>query len=362
MIDLTTLDIGRAILVAEVGGNHDGRVDRAYELARLAAENGADIVKFQTYRADGLVNRKVSPDRHAHYRKLELPLNEWPKLAEHVRSLGCHFLSSVWDEELLEALDPLMPAYKVGSGDFTNLPLIERMLSTGKPLILSTAMCDEDDVDETMAFIGARAPDLVGSGRVALLQCTAMYDTPSEEEANLAMMDRLRERYGVPVGYSNHALGTRASVIAAAMGAAIIEVHFTDDRSGSYRDKKLSFTPSELAMLRETVEAIPRIRGVRRKEVRPSETQIRDDFRRAVYLRYGVAKGHVVAAEDLVLLRPNEGLDARRYYDLIERRTTRDIDELSPLSDLDFEPPSERAPGGPASSERPATDPRGVPA
>lgn len=354
MIDLTTLDFHRTILIAELGGNHDGEPDRAYELARLAAENGADIVKFQTYRAEGLVNKRISPDRYEHYQRLELSLEEWPKLARYVQSLGCHWMSSIWDEHLLEALDAFLPAYKVGSGDFTNLPLIERMLATGKPLILSTAMCDQEDVDMTMAFITRQAPRLVQSGKVALLQCTAMYDTPSEDDANLAVMEWLRQRYGVPVGYSNHAVGTRASLIAAAMGAAIIEVHFTDDKSGSYRDKKLSFTPPELAMLRETIEAIPRIRGIERKEVRPSEVEIRNSFRRAVYLRHRVPRGHVVTSEDLVCLRPNEGIDARRYYDLIGKRTTIDIDGLSPLSGGDFEEPHElepTLPSGRASDE-----------
>jgi N-acetylneuraminate synthase/N,N'-diacetyllegionaminate synthase len=246
-------------------------------------------------------------------------------------------MSSVWDEHLLHVLDEFLPAYKVGSGDFTNLPLIEWMLTTGKPLILSTAMCDQEDIDATMAFIRRRAPGLAESGKVALLQCTAMYDAPSEDDANLAAMVWLRERYGVPVGYSNHAVGTRASVVAAAMGAAIIEVHFTDDNTGPYRDKKLSFTPPELAMLRETVEAIRRVRGVERKDVRPSEVEIRDSFRRAVYFRHRVPKDHVVTPKDLVCLRPNEGIDARRYYDLIGKRTTTDIDELSPLSESSFE-------------------------
>jgi N,N'-diacetyllegionaminate synthase len=337
VIDLSTLDAERTILIAEIGGNHDGELDRAYDLARLAAEHGADIVKFQTYEAGGLVNRRVSPDRYHHYQKLELPLEEWPKLAEYVRSLGCHFMSSIWDEHLLDALDAFLPVHKVGSGDFTNFPLIERMLATGKPLILSTAMCDQDDVDATMAFIRAKAPGHAESGKVALLQCTAMYDDPREDDANLAVMEWLRERYRVPVGYSNHAVGTRASIVAAAMGAAVIEVHFTDDKTGSYRDKKLSFTPPELAMLRETVEAIPRIRGVERKEIRPSEVGIRNTFRRAVYFRRSVPRGHVVAAEDLVCLRPNEGMDARRYHDLIGKRTTVDVEELCPLSDSDFE-------------------------
>lgn len=337
MIDLSTLDADRTILIAEVGGNHDGDVDRAFLLARLAAENGADIVKFQTYRAESLVNRKLSPERYEHYRRLEFPLEEWHRLARYVRSLGCHWMSSVWDADLLDEFDPCLPAYKVGSGDFTNLPLIERMLATGKPLILSTAMCDPEDIDGTMAFIRRRSPGQAESGRVALLQCTAMYDSPSEDDANLSAMTWLRERYGVVVGFSNHAVGPRACLVAAAMGAAIIEVHFTDDKTRPYRDQRLSFTPPELANLREAVEAIPRIRGNARKAVSRSELQNRESFRRALYLRRGVPRGHLIAAEDLVVLRPNEGIDARRFHDVVGKRTTVEIAELSPLKDHYFE-------------------------
>jgi N,N'-diacetyllegionaminate synthase len=337
VIDLSTLHFDRTVLIAEVGNNHDGDLDRAYSLARLAAENGADIVKFQAFRADSLVNRTVAPDHHAYLRGLEFSDEEWRALAGYVQSLGCHWMSSVWDAHFLEEFGSILPAFKVGSGDFTNFPLIDRMLAFDKPLILATAMCDQEDIDATMEFIRRRSPDHLSSGKIALLQCTAMYDAPTEDDVNLSAMTWLRERYGVPVGYSNHAIGPTASLVAAAMGADIIEVHFTDDKARPSPAHKLSFTPPELAMLRETVEAIPRIRGIEGKKVAPSEMKIRTSFRRAVYPRHPISKDSVVGPEDLVLLRPNEGIDARMYYDLIGKKTTTDIAELMPLRASYFE-------------------------
>lgn len=338
-MDLIRLEFERPLIVAEIGGNHDGEVDRAYRLAKMAAENGADVVKFQAYRADTLVNARLSPERHRHFQGLELPMDEWLRLAEFVRSLGCHWMLSLWDEEWLEALDPNLPAYKVGSGDFTNFPLLDRLVATGKPLILSTAMCDERDLDETVAFILERDPKIIEDRRLALLQCTAMYDDPSEEDANLSGMARLRERYSVVVGYSNHAPGPRACMVAAAMGAEIVEAHFTDDKTRAFRDHRLSLTPDEMLELRAMVDSLPKLRGNSVKEVSPRETENRETFRRALFTRRDLPMGHIVGKGDLVALRPNVGIDARKYFGLIGARLRRDVPALEPLTEDMFELP-----------------------
>jgi N,N'-diacetyllegionaminate synthase len=339
MIDLSRLEFERPLIIAEIGGNHDGEIDRAYRLAKMAADSGADVVKFQAYRADTLVNPRVSPERHRHFRQLELPLHEWLRLAEFVRSLGCKWMLSLWDEEWLEALDPELPAYKVGSGDFTNFPLLDRLVATKKPLILSTAMCDERDVDETIEFILERNPNIIEERRLALLQCTAMYDDPSEEDANLSGMARLRERYGVVAGYSNHAPGPRACMVAAAMGAEIVEAHFTDDKTRVFRDHKLSLTSNEMLQLRSFVDALPALRGNPTKEVSHRETENRETFRRALYPLRDLPAGHVVETGDLVARRPNLGIDARKYFHLIGARVRRDVPALEPLTEDMFELP-----------------------
>lgn len=338
MIELSRLDFERPLIIAEIGGNYDGELDRAYRLARMAADSGADVVKFQAYRADTLVNPRESPERHRHFRRLELPLAEWLNLAEYVKSLGCQWMLSLWDEEWLEDLDPTLPAYKIGSGDFTNFPLLDRLVATKKPLILSTAMCDERDIDETLEFILERDPAIVQDRRLALLQCTAMYDDPTEKDANLAGMARLRERHGAAVGYSNHAPGPRACMVAAAMGAEIIEAHFTDDKTRTFRDHRLSLTSDEMLELRAMVDSLPTLRGNSVKTVSSRETENRETFRRALYPRADLQAGHIIREGDLVALRPNVGIDARRYFDLIGSRLRRDVPALEPLAEVMFEP------------------------
>lgn len=333
-----SLDFERPLLIAEIGGNHEGSIERAFELSRLAVEAGADAVKFQTYWADSLVNAKLSPDRHAHFRRFELTREQWRELAAHVQSLGAEFMTSLWDPDAVEEIAPLVPAWKVGSGDLTNVKLLARLLETGKPLIISTAMADLADVDAAIAFVGERAPGAIGAGKIALLQCTAMYDTPRAEDVDLAVMDSYRERYkGVIVGYSDHELGLRAAVTAAALGAQILEFHFTDDKTREFRDHKLSLTGEELQELRTYAEQIPLLRGTAEKAVKEQELQNRLTFRRAVYPARDLPAGHTLAAEDLVVLRPNEGIDAARYFELIGRRLTRDVAALEPLAEGDLD-------------------------
>jgi N-acetylneuraminate synthase/N,N'-diacetyllegionaminate synthase len=332
------LDFERPLLIAEIGGNHEGSIERAFELSRLAVEAGADAVKFQTYWADSLVNPRLSPDRHAHFRRFELTHEQWRELAAHVQSLGAEFMTSLWDIDAVDDIAPLVPAWKIGSGDLTNVQLLARLLETGKPLIISTAMADLADVDAAIAFVRERAPGAIEAGRIALLQCTAMYDTPSADDVDLAVMSTYRERYdGVIVGYSDHELGLRAAVTAAAMGAQILEFHFTDDKTREFRDHKLSLTADELRELREYADRIPVLRGAAEKEVKEQERENRHTFRRAVYPARDLPSGHTLGEDDLVVLRPNDGIDAARYFELVGRRLTRDVVALEPLAEADLD-------------------------
>ena len=334
-----SLDFEQPLLIAEIGGNHEGSIERAFELSRLAVEAGADAVKFQTYWADSLVNPRLAPDRHAHFRRFELSREQWHELAAHVQSLGAEFMTSLWDVDAVDEIAPLVPAWKIGSGDLTNVQLLARLLETGKPLIISTAMADLADVDAAIAFVRERAPGSIEAGKIALLQCTAMYDTPAAGDVDLAVMSTYRERYqGVIVGYSDHELGLRAAVTAAAMGAQILEFRFTDDKTREFRDHKLSLTTDELRELREYAERIPVLRGGAEKEVKEQERENRRTFRRAVYPARDLAAGTVLALQDLVVLRPAEGIDAARYFELIGSRLTRDVEALEPLRPSDVTP------------------------
>jgi N,N'-diacetyllegionaminate synthase len=333
MIKLDRLDFQRPILIAEIGGNHNGDFSYALELAGLAAKNGADVVKFQTYSADGLVNGSLAAERHEHFRQLELPMETWEELANRVRTLDTEWMTSLWDIEMISVIEPLIPAFKIGSGDFTNFPLLKKALETRKPLIMSTAMCNEADVRRTVDFLLQCEPDLIDRAHLALLQCSAIYDNPENPETDLAAMISLRDLYpGIVVGYSDHFVGLDACQAALALGAQIIEVHFTTDRSQGFRDHRLSVLPDELQHLRSLCELVPQLVGQPRKRVQRSEEAQVQQFRRGTYACRDLVAGTIVQESDLCTLRPEMGIPAWQFYDLVGRRTVKPIKALEPLS------------------------------
>lgn len=340
-VDLQTLDLKRPLLIAEVGGNHDGEVARAYELGRLAAEQGADVVKYQTYSPDAIVNKRLDPERHAHFARLGLPAAEWRNLAEYVRERGAEWMTSLWDPDLLDEVTQLQPAFKIGSGDLSNLPLLDRIARTGKPMILSTAMASLADVQCAVGFLVGRDPNLLTDHRLGLLQCSALYDEPTAEHMHLRVMSTLRAAFpGAVVGYSDHHAGMAAARAALALGAMILEVHFTDDRSRPMRDHKFSVLPNELEELRDLCERMPRLLGSERKEVSEVEAGLAKEFRRGVYFAHDVEAGHTVTHGDLVTLRPEEGISAWHYYELLGCRVSRRVRSLEPLQPEFFSEPT----------------------
>ncbi|HKJ75418.1 MAG TPA: N-acetylneuraminate synthase family protein [Alphaproteobacteria bacterium] len=301
------------LLIAEIGGNHEGDFETAKDLTRKAIEAGPDYVKFQLYRGDSLVSPVESPDRNAHFKRFELSREQHIELAEMCAQAGVGYMASVWDLEMLEWIDPWLSVYKIGSGDLTAFPLVREMARRGKPIILSTGLANFDEVLQTVAQIQAVDGGYSKPERLCLLQCTSMYPI-SEREAELRVMDVLRQKTGVAVGYSDHTEGGLALRVAAAMGAEVLEFHFTDKREGrTFRDHKVSLTGDELDELREDLQRINALRGSGTKVPQPAEVEEGHvvSFRRAVYLTKDLEVGERIKPEDVTLLRPNHGIDAR---------------------------------------------------
>lgn len=316
----------RPLLIAEIGGNHEGDFDAACRLCDLAAASGADYVKFQIYSGDSLVSPVESPDRHRHFNRFSLTKDQHVSLAHRCRSAGVGYCASVWDASALEWIDEHLDFHKVGSGDLTAWPLLESIAKTGKPIVLSTGLSTLQDVVDTLGFIRGANQRYAGHGRVALMQCTAMY--PIEDDAaNLMAMDTLREATGLDVGYSDHTRGSLALVAAAARGARILEFHFTDTREGkTFRDHHVSLTREEVRELSSQIDRLTALLGDGAKRPMPCEidTGHVTSFRRALYSRRPLRAGEPIRAEDLVALRPNHGIDARRFREVIGRRVARD--------------------------------------
>ena len=301
------------LLIAEIGGNHEGNFEVAKELARQAISTGVDYVKFQLYSGDTLVSPHESPDRNAHFKRFELTQNQHIELARMCQAGGVGYMASVWDLKMLEWIDAYMPIYKIGSGDLTAWPIIREFARRRKPIILSTGLATLEEVMQTVAQIQAVDARYCDPSWLCLLQCTSMYPIKAED-ANLLVMNTLGEATGLAVGYSDHTEGSGALRAAAAMGAQVLEFHFTDSKEGkTFRDHKVSLVIDEVFALQADLSEIRALRGSRTKLPQPIEIEQGHvtSFRRAAYLNRSVKQGEIIQKEDIVYLRPNHGVDAR---------------------------------------------------
>ncbi len=316
------------LLIAEIGGNHEGDFARAKLLTELAIQSGVDCIKFQIYRGDSLVSAVESPERHKHFQRFELLPEEHVVLAKMCKEAGVGYMSSVWDMEMLDSIDPYIDIYKVGSGDMTAWPILRALARRKKPILLSTGLSTLDEVLQTVAQIQAVDARYRQPEWLCLLQCTSMYPIP-DHDANLRVMETLRAFAGVSVGYSDHTLGSVALCAAAAMGAETLEFHFTDSREGKdFRDHQVSLTREEVIQLRHDIVRITNCRGNGFKTPQASELAEGHEvsFRRGVYLATSIKAGEQIMEKDLVLLRPAHGTDARDQDRIIGAVALRDID------------------------------------
>lgn len=327
-------------IIVEIGGNHEGDLAYAFKLIDKAFDAGAKSIKFQSYTGNTLVNKKIDLERAQHFDKFAIPYDSQKEIAEYVIKKGGNFMSSLWDLESLEILNPYINIHKVGSGDLTNIFLISEICKTNKPLILSTAMADIELINETVEFIKTNFPFYTKPNKLALLHCVAMYGDLNDTHANLNAIKDIRLKFpDLVIGYSDHTYGVLAPIMSLALGVEIIEVHFTDDKTRAFRDHHLSLNPTELNLLIESFERYENILGNKKKTiVEDIESPDRiKEFRRSCYLNKDLKKGETVSNSDLIVLRPQTGIDAKDYFKLIGKSPKKDLKKLDKLSWQDFE-------------------------
>ena len=326
------------LLIAEIGGNHEGNYDYACDLVDLAISADVDMIKFQLYRGSSLVSPVEDPGRFEHFKRFELTQDQHLNLVKKIHDAGILYTASVWDLEMMSWIDPHIPIYKIGSGDMTAYPVLREIARTEKPIIVSTGLSTEEEVLDAVAFLQKENPVYRDATMLALLQCTSMYPIQNGD-ANLSVMARLKALTGLTVGYSDHTIGVDALKYAVAMGAEILEFHFTDNpHDRSFRDHQVSLTAEGVSELISEIGKIECLRGNEIKKPLPIELDndhIRT-FRRAVYLNKDLPAGSVVAGEDLVCLRPNHGIDARDADSLIGKKCVRELKAFRRLSTEDF--------------------------
>lgn len=330
----------RVFFIAEIGGNHEGDVAYAKRLLVKAAKTGVDAVKFQIYQGDKLASRITGKERNKHFKRFELTDEEWMELIHLAKKQGVMFMASIWHAEALEKFDPYIPIHKVGSGDMTNHPLLHLLFAKDKPLIISTAMATLAEVHELVAFAQQANKRLLERNELAILHCVAMYGEPKDEYANLLAIRKLQDEFPtIPIGYSDHTKGTYACELAIALGARVIEKHFTDDKTRTFRDHHIAAEPDEMRALVKKAERIQTLLGAyEKKPVAGIETPERiKEFRRGVYAAVDIAAGTTLTEELITTLRPLTGVDAREYHRVIGKKITQDKKAYEPITHEDLE-------------------------
>ncbi len=325
-------------VIAEMSGNHNGDIDRAFALIEAAKAAGADAVKLQTYTADTLTIDHDGPGfliegglwrgrrLHELYQEAHTPWDWHPRLFEKAREAGITIFSSPFDPTAVDFLETLdAPAYKVASFEIVDTPLVAHMARTGKPLVVSTGLASSEDIADAVA--AARG---AGGGGLILLHCTSGYPTPPSQ-MHLRTMADLGARHEALVGLSDHTMGTAVSVAAVALGACVIEKHFTLARADGGPDAAFSLEPEELARLTADCRAAWEALGTVRYEEVEAEAASRE-HRRSLYVVADVRRGERLTTENIRSIRPGHGLAPKHLDAVLGRPAARDLKRGEPLA------------------------------
>jgi N-acetylneuraminate synthase/N,N'-diacetyllegionaminate synthase len=315
---------GKIFIIAEAGVNHNGDLNLAQKLIDAAVEAGADAVKFQCFKADRLVTRDAAKaayqtanlggaglSQHQMLKALELRDDDFRILKEDCDRKKICFLATPFDEEAVDLLEPLVDRYKISSGDCTNLPFLQVVAKKGKPVILSTGMSSLDEVRQAVkALEGVET---------TLLHCTTNYPCPPKE-ANLRAMLTLKKEFGLPVGFSDHTEGIEIAVAAAALGATVIEKHFTLDKKMKGPDHRASLEPNELKEMIHAIRTVEAALGDGIKRPQSSELEIRRQAARSLVAARDLKAGEILREEDFVCKRPGTGIPPDQSGKVIGKR------------------------------------------
>jgi len=321
-------------IIAEAGDNHNGSFDLALKLVDVAVESGADCVKFQTFVTEEVVSKKAekadyqkqstgaNESQYEMVKKLELSFGQFRKLDSYCKKKGIMFLSTAFDLKSTEFLNTLdMPFWKIPSGEITNLPYLMKIAQTNKNVVLSTGMATVDEIRDAVDVLTNN-----GAGKITLLHCNTEYPTPMRD-VNLKAMNSLHKLFNLDVGYSDHTLGIEVPVAAVALGAKVIEKHFTLDRNMEGPDHQASLEPHELKNMVESIRNIEKALGSDIKKPSQSEIKNINIARKSIVARRNILKGEVFTEENLAVKRPGNGISPMKWFDILGKISTKDFEE-----------------------------------
>lgn len=326
--------MNRTLIIAEAGVNHNGSLERALRMVDAAATAGVDYIKFQTFKAEALVSKDAkqaeyqtknlggkSDSQYEMLKALELSESDHSELIDYCQQKGINFLSTAFDMMSLDYLESLnIPFWKIPSGELTNLPYLEKVARLGKDIILSTGMADLSEIEAAINVLEVGGTD---RARITVLHCNTEYPTPMCD-VNLKAMLTIKEAFKVKIGYSDHTLGVDIPIAAVALGACVIEKHFTLDRTLEGPDHKASLEPDELKQMVESIRNIENAMGDGVK--RPSASEIKNKIaaRKSIVADCAIKKGDAFSETNLSVKRPGNGISPMLWNEMLGKTADRD--------------------------------------
>lgn len=324
----------KTYIIAEIGVNHNGSIELAIEMIDKACECGVDCVKFQTFKSENLVsatakkaeyqikNTETEGTQLQMLKKLELTFSQFKELKTYCDKKGMQFLSTPFDFESLSFLNELdMPLWKVSSGEITNYPYLKKIAATKKDIVLSTGMSTIAEISQALEVLKSN-----GAGKITLLHCTTEYPTPFSQ-VNLKAMETLRYTFNLPVGYSDHTMGIEIPVAAVAMGAVIIEKHFTLDNNMEGPDHKASLMPQPMKAMVESIRHIEAAMGDGIKKPTECEEKNMGIARKSIVAKAKISKGDILTEENITVKRPGNGISPMKWENVLGTAAVKDFAE-----------------------------------
>ena len=329
---------GPTFIIAEAGANHNKDMSLAKKLIDAAVESGVDAVKFQTFKSESVVtkntgmaeyqekNTGIKESQQEMLKKLELNFESFIELKKYCDQKGILFLSTPHSPEAIDFLDDLIPAYKIGSGDLTNLPFLEKIAKKNKPMILGTGMSTIEEIQEAVSAIKK-----IGNNQVILLHCTTSYPCPLEN-VNLNVLVTLKNKFNNIVGYSDHTISLDVPVVAVSMGAKVIEKHFTLDKNLPGPDHKASLNPSELKEMVLKIRNVEKYLGNYEKKPSEEEIEIAKIARKSIVAAKDIGCGEILTEDSLAIKRPGTGIKPKEIYSIVGQKSKFKIEKDTLIS------------------------------
>ncbi len=313
--------VNPVLYIAEVGSNHEGNFSEAKKLVINASKSKADVVKLQIFTPENMVAKKYDQKRFNHFKKLELNKNQNLELLKIIKSHKKKTSASIWDVEQIKFFHKYIDIFKIGSGDVHNFQIIEKIIKTKKPLIVSTGLCSLKDIKLTVDFIKKLDKTYITKKRLALLHCNTSYPTPAND-SNLGTIKHLKDKFNLEIGYSDHTIGDETLIYSYLSGAKIIEKHFSNNiKKKTFRDHEISLDKKSVNIFLDKIKKISTYFGTKKKLTNSEKKQNNlYSFRRSIYAKKDISKNEIFSEKNIICLRPYKKNNSVKFFQFIKKK------------------------------------------